>query len=207
MSSSTDPTAAEITLDAAVPADVDVPALPTEVLASIHALDLDVLVPASEWWRTATRRAARRLINQMGPMLRHLVAEIVTMDRQLADADAELEQLRTEVTELRSAARVPSDDPITAAHAIALRLAQQLTPPPSSTSVQRYRWELQPRVIVTAYEVDGAIESWARHLGVDLQWKTSSSGRSRSATGECTVDNVIVEVTVSERMAPTAVAS
>ncbi|MFJ6617610.1 hypothetical protein ACIQOW_08545 [Kitasatospora sp. NPDC091335] len=207
---------ADAALDAAVPADVDVPALPAEVLLEVHDLDLDVLVPAAEWWRTATRRAARRLIGQMGPMLRHLVAEIVTLDRQLAETDNEVEQLRAELAELRAevkelraakeSAPAPDPDPLVAAHGMALRLSQALTPSPVSVSVDRYSWEDAPRVTVHADDAV-SIEAWGVELCTAIQWTESSSGRSRMAHGECTIDGILVSLTGSVYLGLAAVAS
>ncbi|MFE4397182.1 MULTISPECIES: hypothetical protein [Streptomycetaceae] len=203
--SNTGPTAAEIALDAAIPADMEVPALSADVLVAVHQLDLDALVPAAEWWRVATRRSARRLIRQMGSMLRHLVAEIVTLDRQLGDADAELDRLRAEVKELRTAAAPDVADPLVVAHGLALRLSQRLTPAPVSVSVDRYPYDPTPRVVVHADDVV-SVEAWGADLGAEIRWRDSSTGQSRMGRGECTVDGIPVSITASVYLGRTATA-
>ncbi|MFD4658002.1 hypothetical protein ACFWP2_20530 [Kitasatospora sp. NPDC058444] len=208
--SNTGPTAAETALDAAVPDDV--PALPAEALLAVHHLDLDTLVPAARRWRSATRAHAARLLRQAAPMLRHLVAEVVTMDRlayatddKLSAARAEAEQLRAELEQTRAVA-VPDESPLVVAHGLALRLSQQLSPSPVSVSVDRYPYDDTPRVTVHA-DAAGAIEAWGVELGAEIQWRDYATGNSRMGRGECSVDGVPVSLTAAVYLGRTAVAS
>ncbi|KJS60669.1 hypothetical protein [Streptomyces rubellomurinus] len=171
--------------------DDGTPPMPIEALAAVYALDIDHLVPASRKWRTASRAHVRRLVRLMAPVLRALVAEIVILDRHLSAAEDELEQLRP----AEPSPTTDSVDPLVAAHAVALRLTQQLTPAPTTAAVERFRWDDGPRVVLTAYNDRSALEAWASQLGTTLEWQPASLPDSVTGSGSCTVDGVRVAIT------------
>lgn len=179
----------------------DAPIIPIEALAAVHTLDLDTLVPAARNWRAASRAHVGRLLRQIAPVLRALVAEIVILDRRLSDAEDELATLRTEAAKLRTQATA---DPTDAAWRVAQRLAAELVPAPESVTVERYLSN-EPSVALYAHADRDAISAWAQALSVTLDRAPSGPGYER-LSGECTVDGVVVRLSGLAKVA-VAVAS
>ncbi|MFD9064212.1 hypothetical protein ACFVZ3_22115 [Kitasatospora purpeofusca] len=169
----------------------DAPAMTTETLAAVHALDLETLVPAARRWRSATRAHIRRLLRLMSPVLQALVAEVVILDRLLSEAEDELEQLRRRPTPTPAGPADP-DDPharLAAAHAVVGRLVPTLMPAPTKVVVETYRWEAGPEIEVTAFNDLGAVEAWAAALGAEVTQEAFSSGCTHM-TATCVIDGI-----------------
>lgn len=183
------------------------PEIHADVLAAIHGLDLDTIVPLAKSWPQDWRCQAELLLAAAADTIRALVAEVVVLDRELNQTETRLEraltaaaaaqQSATEAVEV-ARARYPEHGndapPIAAAARVAYRLALGLDPAPGTMSFNSY--DHTPAVTVFG---GSSLTGWASAFGVPVVLE--EGGPTGSATATTTVDGVTVTMHGTVRQA------
>ncbi|MGW2544631.1 hypothetical protein ACWC5I_28075, partial [Kitasatospora sp. NPDC001574] len=158
----------------------------------------DTLIPRAMTWSLRTRTLMQRLLRQVVPVLRELVTEVLILDRELRDADNQVEELRAVPAPVTVDESTDPHARLAAAHALVGRLVPSLTPAPTRITVESYQWQDMPTVEIYAWEDADALTAWAAQLGAEVTSRTTSA--FVYLTARCTVDGIPVLLNTSSRV-------